>query len=324
MQHAYVTGGSGFLGKRLIAALVARGVKVTAMARSDAAEAAVTAVGATPSRGDLSDRDAMTAAMRACDTVFHAAAHVEQHGPLATFMAINVAGTEHALAAARAAGIKRFVHIGTEAVLADGKPIIRADEQRPIADRPAGPYPFTKGLAEAAVQAANGEGLETVVVRPRFIWGKGDTSLLPTIAAAVKRGRFGWLGGGRYLTSTCHVDNVVEGTLLAAERGAPGAIYFLTDGPPVEFRDFMTRLLATQGVDASRVRDVPVWLARIVAAATSWMKHPPVTRTALALVGHEVTVDDSKARRELGYRATTTIEAGLAQMAGPTTSQMAN
>jgi nucleoside-diphosphate-sugar epimerase len=314
MQHAYVTGGSGFLGKRLIAALVSRSVRVTAMARSDAAAAAVTAAGATPSRSDLSDRAAMTAAMRACDTVFHAAAHVEQHGPLATFMAINVAGTEHALAAARAAGIKRFVHIGTEAVLADGKPIIRADEQRPIADRPAGPYPFTKGLAEAAVQAANGEGLETVVVRPRFIWGKGDTSLLPTIAAAVKRGRFGWLGGGRYLTSTCHVDNVVEGTLLAAERGAPGAIYFLTDGPPVEFRDFMTRLLATQGVDASRVRDVPVWLARIVAAATSWMKHPPVTRTALALVGHEVTVDDSKARRELGYRATTTIDAGLAQM----------
>jgi nucleoside-diphosphate-sugar epimerase len=314
MQHAYVTGGSGFLGKRLIAALVSRSVRVTAMARSDAAAAAVTAAGATPSRSDLSDRAAMTAAMRACDTVFHAAAHVEQHGPLATFMAINVAGTEHALAAARAAGIKRFVHIGTEAVLADGKPIIRADEQRPIADRPAGPYPFTKGLAEAAVQAANGEGLETIVVRPRFIWGKGDTSLLPTIVAAVKRGRFGWLGGGRYLTSTCHVDNVVEGTLLAAERGTPGAIYFLTDGAPVEFRDFMTRLLATQGVDASGVRDVPVWLARIVATATSWMKHPPVTRTAIALVGHEVTVDDSKARRELGYRATTTIDAGLAQM----------
>jgi nucleoside-diphosphate-sugar epimerase len=314
MQHAYVTGGSGFLGKRLIAALVARSVRVTAMARSDAAAAAVTAAGATPSRSDLSDRAAMTAAMRACDTVFHAAAHVEQHGPLATFMAINVAGTEHALAAARAAGIKRFVHIGTEAVLADGKPIIRADEQRPIADRPAGPYPFTKGLAEAAVQAANGEGLETVVVRPRFIWGKGDTSVLPTIVAAVKRGRFGWLGGGRYLTSTCHVDNVVEGTLLAAERGTPGAIYFLTDGAPVEFRDFMTRLLATQGVDASGVRDVPLWLARIVATATSWMKHPPVTRTAIALVGHEVTVDDSKARRELGYRATTTIDAGLAQM----------
>jgi nucleoside-diphosphate-sugar epimerase len=292
MQHAYVTGGSGFLGQRLIAALVARGVRVTAMARSDTAAAAVTTLGATPARGDLADRDAMTAAMRGCDTVFHAAAHVDQHGPIATFMAINVGGTENALAAARASGIKRFVHVG----------------------KPAGPYPFTKGLAESAVLEANGEALETVVVRPRFIWGKGDTSLLPQIVKAVKHGRFGWLGGGRYLTSTCHVDNVVEGTLLAAERGKAGEVYFLTDGAPVEFRDFLTRLLATQGVDASSARDVPIWLARVVATATSWMKHPPVTRTALALVGQEVTVDDSKARRDLGYQARTTIDAGLAQM----------
>jgi nucleoside-diphosphate-sugar epimerase len=315
MQQAYITGGSGFVGKRLIAALVARGVRVVAMARSDAAAAAVTAVGATPARSDLADADAMTAAMRGCDTVFHAAARVEQHGPIAEFMAVNVVGTEHALAGARAARVRRFVHIGTEAVLADGKPIIRADEQRPQPFRPAGPYPFTKGLAETAVVEASGEGLETVVVRPRLIWGTGDTSVLPQIVAAVKRGRFGWLGGGRYLTSTCHVDNVVEGALLAAERGKPGEIYFLTDGAPVEFRDFMTRLLATQGVDASGVRDVPLWLARLVAGATGWMKHPPVTRTAIALVGHEVTVDDSKARRELGYQGKVSIEAGLAQMA---------
>jgi nucleoside-diphosphate-sugar epimerase len=314
MQQVYITGGSGFLGKRLIAALVARGVRVVAMARSDAAVAAVTAAGATPARGDLADPDAMTAAMRGCDTVFHAAARVEQHGALAEFMAANVVGTEHALAAARATGIRRFVHIGTEAVLADGKPIIRADENRPQPFRPAGPYPFTKGLAETAVIEASGEGLETVVVRPRLIWGRGDSSLLPQIVAAVKRGRFGWLGGGRYLTSTCHVDNVVEGALLAAERGKPGEIYFVTDGAPVEFRDFMTRMLATQGVDASGVRDVPLWLARLVAGATAWMKHPPVTRTTLALVGHEVTVDDRKARRELGYQGKVSIEAGLAQM----------
>lgn len=314
MQQVYVTGGSGFLGKRLIAALVARGASVAAMARSDAAVAAVTAAGARAVRGDLADRDGITAAMRGCDTVFHAAAHVDPHGPLATSMAINVGGTENALAAARAAAVKRFVHIGTEAVLADGKPIVRADEKVPRAYRPAGPYPFTKGLAEAAVLDANGEGLETVVVRPRFIWGKGDTSVLPQIVAAVKRGRFGWLGGGRYLTSTCHVDNVVEGALLAAERGKPGEIYFLTDGPPVEFRDFVTRLLATQGLDVSHVREVPLWLARLIAGATGWMKHPPLTRTALALVGHEVTVDDSKARRELGYQARTTIDAGLVQM----------
>jgi len=316
MKRAFVTGGSGFVGQRLIAALHDRGVEVVAMARSDAAVAKVTALGATASRGDLADRAAMTTGMAGCDVVFHAAAHVEQHGKLAEFMAVNVAGTEHALAAAREAKVARFVHVGTEAVLADGKPIIRADESRPRPPKPVGPYPKTKGLAEAAVLAANAPGFATVVIRPRFIWGKGDTSLLPQLVDAVRKGKFGWVGGGHYLTSTCHVDNVVEGALLAADKGAPGEIYFLTDGDPVEFREFMTRMLATQHVDASRAREVPIWAARLVATLTGWMAKPPVTKTAIALIAHEVTVVDAKARRDLGYTGHVTIEAGLAGMGG--------
>jgi nucleoside-diphosphate-sugar epimerase len=314
MKTAFVTGGSGFVGRELIAELRRRGIAVRALARSDAAAAAVKAAGAEPVRGDLDDRAAMEAGMRGCDVVFHAAAYVKQHGPRADFLRVNVAGTENALAAAKAAGVRRFVHIGTEAVLADGKPIVRADETRPRATRPAGLYPLTKGLAEAAVIAASTPGgLETVVVRPRFIWGKGDTSLLPELVQAVKRGRFAWMGGGRYLTSTCHVRNVVEGALLAAEKGRPGEIYFLTDGEPVEFRAFMTEMLATQGVDAG-TRSIPKWVARVAAALTGWMKEPPVTRTAIALVGHEVTVDDAKARRELGYVGAVSRGAGRAEM----------
>ncbi len=317
MKRAFVTGGSGFLGKRLIAELAdVRGVAVTALARSEASAIAVRGAGAEPVRGDLDDVRAMTEGMKDHDVVFHAAAHVKQHGKLAEFMRVNVGGTENVLAAARAAGVRRVVHIGTEAVLADGKPIVRADEQRPYPVKPAGPYPLSKGLAERAVVAANRPGgLETVVVRPRFIWGKGDTSVLPELVEAVRRKRFGWIGGGRYLTSTCHVANVVEGAVLAAERGSPGEIYFLTDGAPIELRSFLTALLATQGVDAGD-REIPRWIARIVAALTGWMKRPPVTKTALALVGAEVTVDDAKARRELGYVGKVTREAGLAEMRG--------
>lgn len=317
MKRAFVTGGSGFLGKRLIAELVdGRGVAVSALARSEASAIAVRGAGAEPVRGDLDDVAAMTLGMKQHDVVFHAAAYVKPYGKLAELLRVNVGGTEHVLAAARAAGVRRVVHIGTEAVLADGKPIVGADEARPYPARPAGPYPISKGLAERAVLAANQVGgLETVVVRPRFIWGKGDTSVLPELVDAVRRKKFGWIGGGRYLTSTCHVANVVEGTLLAAERGAPGEVYFLTDGPPVELRRFLTELLATQGVEAGD-REVPRWLARTVAALTGWMKRPPVTRTAIALVGVEVTVDDAKARRELGYVGKVTREAGLAEMRG--------
>lgn len=313
MKRAFVTGGSGFVGKRLIAALVARGVEVRALARSDAAAQAVRGCGAEPVRGDLGDREAMQAGMAGCDTVFHAAAYVDDHGKLAEFMRVTVDGTAHTLAAARAAGVSRFVHVGTEAVLADGHPIVRADETRPLAARPAGPYPLTKGLAERAVVAANAPGFATVVIRPRWIWGAGDTNLTPKIIAAVTSGKFAWIGGGHYLTSTCHVANVVEGALLAAEKGRPGEVYFLTDGEPVDFREFLTAMLATVGVDAG-TRSVPRWVAKAAAALTSWMVRPPVTRTAVALMGGEVTVVDAKARAELGYASTVTREAGLAEM----------
>ena len=313
MKRAFVTGGSGFVGKRLIAALVAKGVSVHALARSETAAIAVRGAGAEPVRGDLGDTAAMQAGMTDCDVVFHAAAFVEEHGKLSDFMKVTVDGTANTVAAAKSASVKRFIHVSTEAVLADGKPIIQADETRPIATNPAGPYGLTKGLAEGVVLAANAPGFTTVIIRPRFIWGAGDTNLTPKIIATVKAGRFAWIGDGHYLTSTCHVANVVEGALLAAEKGQGGEIYFLTDGDPVDFRDFLTAMLATQGVDAG-TRTVPRWVAKTLASLTSWMKNPPVTKTAVALVGGEVTVVDAKARKELGYASTFTRDAGLAEM----------
>jgi nucleoside-diphosphate-sugar epimerase len=313
MAIAFVTGGSGFVGRNLIRALVARGVTVRALARSDKSIAAVEALGATAVKGDLDDRDAMQRGMTGADVIYHAAAQTDQNASRADFHRVTVVGTDNALAAARAAGVKRFVHVGTEAVLADGKPIVRADETRPRASRPAGAYPWSKGLAEEKVIAANGGGFETVVIRPRFIWGADDTSVLPELIAAVKAGRFGWIGGGHYLTSTCHIANVVEGALLAAERGAPGGIYFLTDGEPVELRGFVTDMLRTQGVEPGD-REVPLWVARLAATLTGWRKKPILRKQEIALFGVEVTVVDQKARDELGYVGKMTREQGLAEM----------
>jgi nucleoside-diphosphate-sugar epimerase len=313
MQRAFVTGGSGFVGGRLITALRARNVEVRALARSDKSAATVEGLGATAVRGDLDDVTALEAGMAGCDVVFHCAAHTDQFDPLDVHMRITTKGTENTLAAARTAGVKRFVHVSTEAVLADGKPIVRADETRPLPAKPMGAYPITKGLAEGAVLAANRDGLETVIVRPRFVWGKGDTNLLPEFVDAVKAGKFAWISKGRYLTSTTHVDNTVEGLLLAAEKGKPGEIYFVTDGAPAEFREFITKLLATQNITAPS-RNIPHWLGRTVVALTGWMKRPPLTATAFSLMAHEVTVDDSKARRDLGYVPVKTLEQGFAEM----------
>jgi len=319
MTRAFVTGGSGFVGRNLIAIMKARGWEVRALARSDAAAQAVVEAGAEPVRGDLDDEAAMTAGMRGCEYAFHAAAKVEQFGRRADFLRINVDGTQHLLDAARAAGVKRVVHVSTEAVLC-GTRIVGVDESAPRPKHPVGLYAETKGLAEDRVLAANRDGLETVIVRPRFIWGKGDTTLLAALTYAVESGKFAWIGGGHHLTSSCHVRNVCEGTLAAAERGRPGEIYFLTDGPPVEFRAFVTRMLATRKV-TPQDRSLPRWLAGAVGAVMEGVfrlfapsGQPPLTRMTVRLIGEEVTVRDDKARRELGYRAHVSVDEGMAEL----------
>lgn len=320
MTRAFVTGGSGFVGRNVIRALCARGWTVAAAARSEAAARAVAAAGAEPAPAELSGTAALAAGMAGCELVVHAAAKVEPWGPLEEFHRVNVEGTEHVLAAARSAGVPRLVHVGTEAVLANGRPIVNADESWPIPRRPLGAYAVTKALAEQRVVAASGPDLATVVVRPRFVWGRDDTSLLPKIVDAARRGALAWISGGRYLTSTCHVANLAHGVLLAAERGRPGGVYFLTDGPPIEFRTFITALLRTQGVEAP-ARAVPRALARALAATFEavWparaARPPPLTRTLLAVMGVEVTVNDARARAELGYRELVTREEGLEELA---------
>jgi nucleoside-diphosphate-sugar epimerase len=323
MRIAFVTGGSGFLGRTLIAELRARGVTVRALARSAPSEAAVRSHGADPVRGDLDDVAALGAGMSGCDVVFHAAAIVDEWGDDNHFHRVNVEGTSNVLAAARSAGVSRVVHVSTEAVLAGPTPLVRVNETTPRPSDPYGPYARTKGLAEDAILAANAPGFATIVVRPRFIWGQGDTSVLPKVVAAVRAGRFRWIEGGRYLTSATHVRNVCEGLILAAERGRGGEIYFVTDGPPMEFRAFLSALLATQGVQPGR-RSLPRRLAQTLAVVVEriWTLFglkaaPPVTRMSVKMIGEEVTLDDSKARKELGYRGGMTFEEGIREMREP-------
>lgn len=302
------------MGKHLIEVLVGKGVEVRALARSEQAAIAVRGAGAEPVRGDLDAVPQMAEGMDGCDVVFHSAAKADEHGPMKDFVAANVTGTENTIAAAKKAQVGRFVHVSTEAVLADGKPLVRADETRPYPKKPVGAYAITKGEAERMVIAATNPAFDAVVIRPRFIWGRGDTSLLPKLTEAVRLGKFAWIGDGHYLTSTCHVTNCCEGAILAAKKGVGGEVYFLTDGEPVDFREFLTKYLATQGVNASKSLPVPRWIAKAAAVATGWLPRPPVTKTALALMGQEMTVSDAKARRELGYVGAVTRELGLLDM----------
>jgi nucleoside-diphosphate-sugar epimerase len=320
MASAFVTGGSGFIGGALVRRLVADGWSVRALARSDDAARKVREAGAEAVRGDIGDVVTMTAGAADCELAFHCAAHLGDWGRREDFERGNVQGTRNALSAASQAGVRRFVHVGTEAALLAGKPLIEVDERAPLRfDSPA-LYSATKARAEEAVLEANGPDLETVVVRPRFVWGRGDTTLLPQLVELVRSGRFAWIGGGRHLTSVTHVENAVHGLVLGAQRGAPGAAYFVTDGPPVVFREFVTRLLATQGLEPP-TRTLPRPLAAGLAAVseTLWRAlplpgRPPLTRFAYWVSALETTIDITRARTELGYAPVKDVETGMAEL----------
>jgi nucleoside-diphosphate-sugar epimerase len=138
----------------------------------------------------------------------------------------------------------------------------------------------------------------------------------------VERGAFVWLDGGRAVTSTTHIDNLVEGVVLALEKGRPGEIYFVTDGPTTTFERFLVPLMAAHGVTLPE-RSLPSWLARPAAALVegAWRRlhlpgRPPLTRHAVDLLCCDCTVRDDKARRELGYAPVVTVEDGLRALAG--------
>jgi nucleoside-diphosphate-sugar epimerase len=318
MSSAFVTGGSGFVGGRLIERLRAEGHDVRALPRSDASAERVRSLGAEPVAGELADCASLRAGAAGCELAFHAAATLGDSGSREEFERGNVQGTQNVLAACAEAGVRRLVHVSTEAVLFAGRPLVQVDETAPTQPESAALYSATKARAEQAVIAANGDRLETVVVRPRFVWGAGDTTLLPRMVEMVRSGRFAWIGGGDHLTSTTHIDNTVEGLMLGARRGHPGNVYFVTDGEPVVFREFVGELLATQGV-AAPTRSIPLpvaWMLMSFGEAAARLlpgdRPPPLTRFAYWVSSQECTIRIDKAREQLGYAPVRTIDEGLA------------
>ena len=321
MPTALVTGGSGFIGGALIERLRAEGWDVRALARSDGAAEKVRSRGAVPVSGDLDDETMLRDAAGGAEVAFHAAAKVEDWGDPHEFERINVGGTAKVVQACREAGVRRLVHVGTEAALMAGKPLVRVNEDAPL--RPDSPalYPSSKAKAERVVRDANGSGLETVVIRPRFVWGRGDTTLLPALVELVRSGRLRWVGGGGHLTATTHVDNTVEGLWLGATRAPAGGVYFVTDGEPVVFREFVSRMLETQGVEPPS-GTVPAGVAGAGAFVSEKLWRllrrsgpPPITRFAVWVSSQECTIDIGRAERELDYRPVKSREEGLAELA---------
>jgi nucleoside-diphosphate-sugar epimerase len=315
----FVTGASGFVGGAAVKQFVAQGHDVRAMSRSQSADAKVSALGAIPVRCNLEN---VTAAhIGEAEAIVHCAAFVEQWGPIDAWKRLNVDGTDRMLTASREAGAKRFIHISTESVLWRGQHLRGGvDETYPRAPNSPYPYASTKARAEELVEQANAPDFQTIILRPRFIWGPGDTTLLPAIEQLTKRGQWQWVANGRARTSTTHVANLVHAIELALTKGRGGQAYFILDDGVRTMKEMISAIAATRGITLPD-RSVPAWAADVLGGvaegvwrAFSLKGEPPVTRFGAMIMSRDSELSDAKARNELGYAPLISVETGLRQL----------
>lgn len=314
-MRIFVTGASGFVGGAATRKFVAAGHEVSAMSRSEKSDAALRAMGVEPVRCDLEDVGA--AHVGDCEAVLHCAAFVEQWGPIEAWKRFNIEGTAAVLKAAKDAGAKRFIHISTESVLWRGQHLRDVDETYPLALNSPYPYAWTKARAELLVHEAATPDFTTIILRPRFIWGPGDTTLLPVIETMARAGKFMWIDHGRARTSTTHIANLTHAIELALTQGRAGQAYFVLDDGLTTMREIIAGLAASRGIslpDAS----VPAWLADFIGATSegAWRLfglkgEPPLTRFGAMIMSRECILRGDKARAELGYMPVISMAEGL-------------
>lgn len=304
-MHALVTGGAGFIGRHLVAALLAAGAKVRVI---DTADAPDLPAGAEFRRGSVLDPPLLGDSCRGVDRLFHLAAipHLWIRDKR-RYDAVNLGGTEAVLAAAGAAGIARLVHCSTEAVLAgtaDAEGRVDGSGTPRLADMP-GAYSRSKLLAEQAVLAAAARGLPALVVSPTAPIGPGDRNLTPPGRMLLD------FVNGRHpafldcLLNLVDVRDVAAGHLLAAERGRVGRRYLLA-GENLRLSALLSRLSRMTGLAMAK-RRIPYWLALSAAAVGEvvadrlTLRPPAASLNGVRLVRRPLRYDGAAAREELGW-----------------------
>ncbi len=338
-----VTGGTGFLGLRLVERLLVEGRRVTILGRTPAPD--LEKRGVRFIRASLDDAPAVAAACAGIETVFHTAAKVGVWGRYDDFFRTNVLGTRSLLAGCRAHGVARLIYTSTPSVVYNGQSLANADESLPLTTRCPSPYPLTKAIAEREILAANSPTFRTVALRPHLIWGVGDPHLVPRVLARARAGRLRMVGDGKNRVDLVHVENAVDAHLLAeraiasdspllaapkrSEGGlalnsqlpaASGRAYFITNGEPVFLWDWINDLLRALG-EPPITKHISLAAASALGAACelAWWAlplrdEPPMTRFIAAELAKDHWFNLTAARRDLGYAPRVSMTTGTAEL----------
>lgn len=320
-----VTGGGGFLGQALCKALLARGDRVRSFSRGHYPE--LEAMGVEQAQGDLQDAHAVQAAMKDCDAVIHNAAKAGAWGSYESYYQANVIGSHNVITACKALGIRKLVYTSTPSVTHRAThPVAGGNaETVPYGDHLKAPYAKTKKLAEIEVLAANGADLATVALRPRLIWGVGDTQILPRLVDRARAGKLAIVGDGENLVDSTYVENAAQAHLNALDHldigsACAGKAYFISNGEPRSMQSLMNDMLAAAGV-APVTRKIPFWLAYSIGTLCEWIwsllkksDEPPMTRFLAEQLSTTHWYSMTPAQRDFGYVPGVSIEEGLARV----------
>lgn len=313
-MRVLVTGATGFLGGRFLHALAQtgrHGVLATGRQRARAPD------GYDFIAADLSD-PAVFAQLPTVDAVVHTAALSSPWGRLKDFEQANSVATRNLVHWAEWTGVRRLVHISTPALYFAPFDRFEVEESGVLAHRPINHYARTKAQAEALVSQSR---LSTAILRPRAIYGPGDTALLPRLEAALGHGWLPLLRGGQAVTNLTYVDDVCSAILAALESSAQG-VFNIAGREAIPLTWLVDEIARARG-RSFRWQPVPLALtmgaargAEAIFAGLQLPQEPKITRYALGIFAYSLTLDTRRAEELLGWRPRTSIAEGFESVFG--------
>lgn len=319
-KTVFVTGATGLVGSHVVEEALSRGHRVRALVRASSDTRSLDQWRVEKVSGDLEDAGALRRGVAGADWVFNCAAKVGDWGSLADFRRLNVEALRLLLDAAADARVERCVHLSSLGVY-EARDHYGTDETVAPAVQALDGYTRSKIEAEAlALQYVSERGLPVAIVRPGFIYGPRDRTVLPKLVRAIRTGRFAYFGSGEQVLNCVYVKNLIQALFLAAEvPAAVGEVFNLTDGQRVTKRQFVGRVAELAGLRPPR-RRIPLRLAWVLAvlfervAIFRGATNPPlVNKARYKFLGLNLDYSIEKARRVLGYQPAYTTEAGLAE-----------
>ena len=266
--------------------------------------------------GDLRDPETVDRACKGMAAVCHAGALSAPWGRKSDFIATNVTGTKHVVEGCLRDGVQRLVFISSPSVVFNGQDQENLTEAAPHPKRFASFYSQTKAAAEEIVSVHQGLNLETVILRPKALFGPGDTSLLPRLLEAARQHRLPQIGDGRNRVDLTYVDNVVLAVQLALRQPAAiGKRYHITNGESPCLWDVIRQVLTALRYPTPTRQfnyNIAYGFAAIMEAKSLFTRREPLlTRYTVAVLGRTQTYDIQAARHDLNYFPTISISEGI-------------